>query len=78
MVKRGSDRRPRKEFPYYKVQTYNEGSLYWEDIPRAFQYQDEALQFIENEIQRRKRVRLMQVDGDRKRHPLPEINRNTR
>lgn len=79
-VIRGSTRRPRKDFPYYKVQSKLIGDIYpWRDFQKAFQELDEAKRFllekkseIEADGSSNQMFRIMKIDSERKRYPLED------
>jgi hypothetical protein len=79
-IPRGSERRPRKEFPYFKVQ-YRQNNLEgWRDYTKSIQHFEEAEAFIYDALRQLKKDRktailhrVMKVESDRKRYPLDKI-----
>jgi cytochrome P450 len=54
-------RRWRKDFPYYKIQVFNETVQSWKDERKIFQTIDAAADYIRQEIAPR-RARIMVVE----------------
>ena len=60
----------RKDYPYYKVQVFDDRSLAWMDEKRGFATLDDARSYIRQELAGRK-CRIMVVD-EKGRRPLDE------
>ncbi len=59
-------RRWRKDFPYYKIQTYREVSQSWSDEPRAYANLAEVRRTIRTRFADR-RARIVIVERERRR-----------
>jgi hypothetical protein len=68
-IQRGSKQRPRKEYPYYKIQIREEKFVAWKDLPKAHQTEAEARRFIAEQC-RGQTARIVIVEGDRSRRVL--------
>jgi len=70
-IKRGSEKRPRKDFPYYKVQYLENPVFGWKDYTKSFQERKEADSFMSEKKKGSKfDHRIMIVESTRKRYPL--------
>jgi hypothetical protein len=68
-IQRGSKQRPRKEYPYFKVQVYEPKLAAWQDLPKAHQSLSEAQAFIGQKCGGCQ-TRIMIVEGDRNRRVM--------
>ena len=76
-IPRGSKRRPRKEFPYYKVQLLEQGLAAWMDLPRATESLEDARQTATAESMTRD-ARIMEILSGRKRKPIETYRNGSR
>lgn len=63
-------RRWRKNFPYYKVQIFNEIVYAWKDEKDAFDSVDAANSYIAERAKPPRVARIVVVEGERDRHVL--------
>lgn len=71
-VKRGSDTRPRKDFPYYKLQYFQERLQAWRDFPPAFQTLAELNDYRLKNAAQAQPTRIMIIEGERSRRILED------